>query len=423
MFEPNKLSEFAKRMVLSEDDYKHNDLACFSILGTRVQMGIVDSYHDASEIVSNGYACLVNFVPPRDNAVDRRPVIRTAFMPDPFCAYLAMRYMDEDWKSSDEQRQGQSMAKWVEIAKRAFAQRLCQSEKGDVGEIFAALYLLFCGDILRKRQNNGNKHWVKLSVDLEEWFSLVKDGGKDDDNRDSSRGGRQVEAGGTTSHQESGGMKSHGNTMTVSFIQVCRNFLRSDAFSDRNVLEYMSKASVAWYTYRNCKAIDLAASIRVTKSQETESDKKVSYHPLFVSVKNWENISKTNVENWMTSMKDFLNTTATEGQQRPKALCLVVAFGTNIQEENVNEEYTKSDLDGFPTKDVFRLIVPKDDKFDIAKTVLEMGLPEERSEVYSSHAFITCYNNTERLLKSASKLKEHVDTLHSSLPGKRTEED
>ena len=51
---------------------------------------------------------------------------------------------------------------------------MCRPEKGDAGEIFAALYMLFCGDILRKQEN---ELMERFSVSLQDWFRLLKNGG------------------------------------------------------------------------------------------------------------------------------------------------------------------------------------------------------------------------------------------------------
>ena len=66
--DPKKLTEFAKRLVLSCANYETDLSACYSVLGARVQMGIVNSFHTLTELVSSGYACLVSFRQQENNA-------------------------------------------------------------------------------------------------------------------------------------------------------------------------------------------------------------------------------------------------------------------------------------------------------------------------------------------------------------------
>ncbi len=94
-----KLYNILKRMLLSNDSntwYK-DDRAVYSILGTRVQMGITTSFHFVSDLVSHAYANLVFFEPHKaENGVGI--VVQTTFMPDPVCAALAMGLMVPDWQ-------------------------------------------------------------------------------------------------------------------------------------------------------------------------------------------------------------------------------------------------------------------------------------------------------------------------------------
>ncbi|MEL7196588.1 MAG: hypothetical protein AAFO96_29460, partial [Bacteroidota bacterium] len=149
LLDNTKLETFAFRLVLSRSEY-YNDLqSCFSVLGARVQMGIVNSFEILSVLISSGYACLVDFQQQENSG--SAPVARLTFMPDPLCATLAMRYMDEGWIGLGFK--GKCGKFWVEQAVQAFNSRLCLAEKGDAGEIFAALYMLLCGDVLRREKD------------------------------------------------------------------------------------------------------------------------------------------------------------------------------------------------------------------------------------------------------------------------------
>jgi hypothetical protein len=58
--------------------------------------------------------------------------------------------MDEDWKIEESAIKGREPIFWTEAAIEFFSAGVCVPNRGDVGEIGAALYLLFCGDFLRK---------------------------------------------------------------------------------------------------------------------------------------------------------------------------------------------------------------------------------------------------------------------------------
>ena len=96
------LPTFCKRLVLSEGDYATQEHACYSVLGSRVQMGVVDSFQVSSKLVSSGYACLVAYS--SEEQESRHPKLAysseeqesgrpklsalVTFMHDPVCATL-----------------------------------------------------------------------------------------------------------------------------------------------------------------------------------------------------------------------------------------------------------------------------------------------------------------------------------------------
>ena len=169
--DPKKLTEFAKSLVLSCANYETDLSACYSVLGARVQMGVVNSFYTLTKLVSSGYACLVSFRQQENNA--STPLAQVTFMPDPLCATLAMRLMDEAWQDGELQGHGKQF--WTLQAEKAFTTKLCLPDNGDAVENFAALYMLFCGDVLRKETDSGLSIF---SVSLDEWFRLLKSGGR-----------------------------------------------------------------------------------------------------------------------------------------------------------------------------------------------------------------------------------------------------
>ena len=183
------MADFAQRLVLSATNYKDKPLSCYSVLGTRVQMGTVTSFDRLSALVSAGYGCLVDFKQQEENTSSPRAWV--SFMSDPVCATLAMRLMDSEWREG--KLEGRDKKFWTEQAARAFTEGICIPDKGDGGEIFAALYMLFCGDVLRRKNDvsNGRGMYSNFVVSLDDWFSLLMNGGKEGCGEDGTRGDGQ----------------------------------------------------------------------------------------------------------------------------------------------------------------------------------------------------------------------------------------
>ena len=155
---------------LVTEKLQDNPAALFSVLATRVQLG-QPSLSLASQVVSQSYALLVR------STNDYAQVVH---IPDPVCARLAMCMMDADWsvktEVDDVSVQGRDPKWWVEQMCSLFSQAQCRPEKGDVGEIFVAMYLLLSADILRKRHDGTYR---TFSVNVIEWLQLLVNGGEE----------------------------------------------------------------------------------------------------------------------------------------------------------------------------------------------------------------------------------------------------
>ncbi|KAG7336700.1 hypothetical protein IV203_025523 [Nitzschia inconspicua] len=140
-----KLPIILRRMLLfrggekGKVNWEMNLNAWFSILATRVQMGI-KTMTVASDLVAKGYANLTHVAP---------NFAHFTYLPDPVCARLAMGMMSDGWKLGNIK--GRSPSDWVGKLGQIYSSGLCQPEKGDFGEVLAALYFLLCGDVLRHR--------------------------------------------------------------------------------------------------------------------------------------------------------------------------------------------------------------------------------------------------------------------------------
>ncbi|KAG7367724.1 hypothetical protein IV203_030395 [Nitzschia inconspicua] len=166
-----KLPNILRRMLLfrggekGKVNWEMNLNAWFSILATRVQMGIT-SIAVASDLVAKGYANLTHVSP---------GFAHFTYLPDPVCARLAMGMMSDMWELGNIK--GRSPSDWVGKLGQIYSSGLCQPEKGDFGEVLAALYFLLCGDVLRHRCDDDLK---TFSVDLDLCFALLMNGGNTD---------------------------------------------------------------------------------------------------------------------------------------------------------------------------------------------------------------------------------------------------
>jgi hypothetical protein len=348
-------------MLLSNDSSQWNmdDRAVYSILGTRVQLGITTSFYLASDLVSSAYSNLVSFEQYQYKN-DVGIVIQTTFMPDPVCAALAMGLMVPEWQLMNinqyESYSGKDRSFWSRKAMECFAKKLCIPEKGNIGEIMVALYMLFCGDVLRME---GDRTLRTFSVLLEEWYKIMKRPHLDVN---------QVKC-----------VVRSTSKMEVSFIQVCRNYFRDHGWNSSESLKWMYNAAVGTYVFSNSEAIDIVSAIRVTSS-----DGEITYHPLLVSVK-CRRMYPTEIESLFNDVKNLLEDVRKKQRNHIKALCLLVVIGKTPKKN----AYDVDDLGNFPHEDIYRLIsVPANDPFDISKNVLQTTEAHEVAEIYASYPFL-----------------------------------
>ena len=421
----SKLAVFAKRLVLSKKNHERDLTACYSVLGSRLQMGVILSSEAVSSLVSSGYACLASFWAPEFEGGNVS--LYSVFMPDPVCAAMAYRYMNPDSRTQETRKF------WVMRAKDAFARRLCRPEKGDVGEVFGALYMLLCADLLRHEmpENNTSKWRVeKFSVPLSDWFSLVKLGGKrgtTGDQKDfqssSVRGTRRPTSKARTAELNTQSTEETVE-MTVSVLQCCRTHVRSDSFLSEAYLTYLYDAGLGLYTYLNCEAFDLVVPTRLTFHHKSTQQHTFRYLPCLVSIKNGSKVVASDVTTWVATQKEYLANYRKEvGEAKAtKALCITVVLGcgscAQCNEENMNDGLEAGTGKGFPYDDAFRLIqIPEDDVFGVSEAVTALWQESESSEMYASHPMLIQEEatNAKSFLRSTSKAVEEVSKLVNAL--------
>jgi hypothetical protein len=472
----SKLGNVLRRMLLGVDDsWTKNLEACLSILGTRIQMGQT-SASLASDLVAKGYAILSHYAVPTTQQPHNN-FARLSFATDPVCARLGMCLMDEDWSLSTIR--GQSKKFWVETMSKIFTQGLCLPNQGNLGELGGALYLLFCGDLLRKNGQNQQKRmaeaekdarakpkkdddddegveendYTTFSVPLADFIDCMLK--PNDFSKPTTPDVVEMSAAAVgqpdlaeeldveTSHMDLRGNQRRSNRIKrpveslkleptvkpkpilykeahVGFIQVVANYLRFsiDEISQQLFLRGVYQSGCAFYVYPMCHVIDLIGSIRLTELEGNEEH----YVPLLVSISTKHR--KGSQQDPLDNMEQMLLGADTFG------LCIRLLFARDGQQHIQDTEsiLKRDDVDSLLRGEIVSkvVIVPEDDPFGIVQVLLEttsLGPPE--CEVYSSHTFLQLQDPTGcgRLLRSKAKVgvKEYTNAMHQALWNKKEE--
>jgi hypothetical protein len=331
--------------------------ACMNIISTRVQMGRT-SFAVASNLVAKAYANLINLSVRSENG--ESDIAELAYLPDPVCARLAMCMMDESWWSGevDNSPGGRKKSFWVGKMLQIFSTGLCQPSRGDVGEMSVAMYLLFCGDELRRRLPQGLVGYVNFSVSLEQWLELLQAP------RDAFEA---VHAFGASAPKRS--------SATIGFIQVCRNYFRfpvKDLIQDQRFLRYLYMSGCAHYLYPGCLAVDIVASIRIECAGEEQQ-----YRPLLISVKTQDEFGFQKQTECIVAMESLL------GKEFGGA-CLLVMLDRRAQQNVVQRRGDLSQMLTLPFS--MAIDVPKEDFYGLTRAVREMTTAKaETAEIFASH--------------------------------------
>jgi len=343
------------RMLLGNEkkEWANSLTSCYSILGTRVQMGHV-TFQTASQVTARGYAGLTYFSSQYEN------IANVCFFPDPVCARLAMGMMIEDCKLiKDLDELGRDPKFWMEMATEMFSYGICRPEKGDIGEVACALYLLFCGDKIRYATDELLK---QFSVPLDRWLSLLRDPFQDV----------------PTEAKEP--------VASVSCVQVCRNYLRPTIEEIMHLLPHWYRSGRATYAYDACRAYDMIVPVRYRKqgAQHVHSSEvQYDYCPLLVSVKNHLKVARGAEATYKKAMKDVLGNAEIE-----TGLCMLVLVGLTEDEITARESDNRMDF-VFEENCVkcVTVVIKSDDPFGISQflELTSMG-GGERSEIYVSHS-------------------------------------
>ena len=354
-----------------------------NMLSSRVQLGQV-SVEVAADLVAHSYAniCAYN---------EETRVIYLGYFPDPVPARLAMCMMDEDEymdvevsKGNLEKFKGQKKEWWSNALATIFSNEMVRPDKGDAGEIFAAFYMLYCGDHLRKlinmKNDGSNKaimHYSQFSVSLDAWLQLLLSGGSFPEGKCPDLAMEDCKA-------------------SVGFIQVCRNPLRSytgswKSLGDNDFLHSIYKSGIGFFVCNNCPTIDMVVPIRVESNEEGNID-GFHYVPMLISIKaeldygdsetnkDWPKVDKRLDEAGITRAFYLLISFGSKEGSKP--------FKTN-EAIQANSKFTEKLMKGIVKTSVR---VPHDDSFGLSAAFAAI-LPTAQLEadLFASHAFLKAH--------------------------------
>jgi hypothetical protein len=413
----NKLEEKITSILLRmlrQVDWKKIRETWMNIFATRVQMGQT-SADMASRLVANKYANFCGYN-------DETKAVHLGYLPDPVCARLAMCMMDETFElkgpSASDPIMGMNKRWWTEKLKEIFSSGIVSPEKGNFGEVVVALYMLFCGDLLRKRINddnmvNGIQLYSQFSVSLDDWLEVMLSGGK---------------MSAIQSDKES--------DVSVGFIQICRNHLRSYSHSWKTLkyhefLKQIFESGIAFYACNNCPLIDIVVPLRIRRDDVTgidvDSGSEFTYAPMLVSIKCHAKFSQKRAE----AACEIMKAQAIE-DKLAKAFCLLIVFGCDDNAMPFTGDIAMG-KDSVGVSELLKSggIVSKairitEDEFGLTDAFHAMTSSSQMSaELFSSHSFLKAHGGDTAENKDiyAELNAEHALRRNSSSEWKKTYSD
>ena len=323
----NEIFEIANKIILG--DMTMPLASCLSVLGTRIQMGQT-SVAMVSRLVSKGYAHLTSFqqAPKRSDVPSKATF---TFLPDPVCARICMALMDKDFaiqggrngrpRTLDATITGNKKTFWSAKMGELFSNSICEANKGDYGEVASALFLLFCGDILRKKADPDYKTFsVALGQYLEQ-IARNANATEDDD----------------PTNVESGHAISNCHVNFIQLFQYRFHIALSD-LGRSDFLEGLYNKACAVYSPNNREAVDLVVPCR-----SMASSGRVEYIPIFVSVKNQAEVYPATANGFLSeSLKKLHSAGITKGLL---LLCLVGQDREDLRRSDYNNVLGKKRTD------------------------------------------------------------------------------
>jgi len=355
-----------------------------SIWATRVQIGNTKEIL-ADTLVSKGYAHLTTYTgTTQDDGL--HPAFSLSYLPDPVCARLAMCMMTNNFELTGTDRTvvGKSKQEWVNKLGEVLSSGMCGPQRGDLGEMMCATYLLFVGDELREKKD---EDLCTFSIPVDQWVEKLVQ-------KESAKMETGPEA-----------MEIYGKGVTcctVNFIQFCRNSLRF-GFKDvcqQEYLKFLYGSCCATYAFESCPLYDAVAAIR------TQSG---AYVPLIITMKTRDKYTNGSAVKLIDSIVKQLFQI---DQKKALVLVVVLDHGKDTQETTKEETTPQGGTTGVnntwqnaatasrmaAVKECGNMIVsriveiPTNDRFNLTKLVRKLTGKEEAGELFSSHSFVGVFD-------------------------------
>jgi hypothetical protein len=291
--------------------------------------------------------------------------------------------MDGNWKLGS--LEGKDKKWWSKAVMTLYSTGLCIPEKGNLGEVFTALYFLFCCDECRQAiDDNGN--YTTFSVPLEDWINSLLDS--------------------SSNSVSSGKRKRDAPIIQLNFIHVCRDYTRTpwSGLADPDFLENLYKAGTAFYTFPGCELIDFMAPTVIIKPGE-----KPTYSSVVVSIKSRVYFAPNEARKLCEQLKSKVDSCHLKS-----TLCIVCVLGQDSESNDGECTYDVSNIltqleEGMNVATVLR--IPRKDRFGLTDIFVEMTTITEQSEILSSHSFLRARGVA---LKALVALRKFVS---NNLPG------
>jgi hypothetical protein len=201
-----------------------------------------------------------------------------------------------------------------------------------------------------------------------------------------------------------------GATATVSFIQVCRNNLRSSGwdwagFSDQVFLKYLYESVTAFYMFAGCPMIDMVASMKISTDSQPVA---TSFAPLLISTKSHYCFAPADAA---FECERIMN--EARRSECKQALCILVVFGSPAVsgdggwalDDTAIEEMLRNNV-------VARVLrIPFNDSFSVTDTFVKLTSDAvEIGEIFASHPFIRAHRSSPEELSPEYALRASADT-------------
>jgi hypothetical protein len=295
--------------------------------------------------------------------------------------------MDESWVSKiDPLFKGKQPKFWADKVFHLFANRTCRPKKGDLREIAVALYFLFCGDCIRRSQNDDYR---TFSVPFQKWLDKLVLGSVEPKAAESSEEEQNRSSIGKTTVSDTQQVQAAAHKVTidgrVSFVQFQRLYLRlplEDLLTQRFLKDlYMS--GTACFLHYGGPLFDIVASVQGNDG---------TYRALLVCVKAHHTFGRRDVDIEFNAMDQFRNDLASS-EVISNACFMLVLIGSDVQTRESMPECTKDKL---------LVMIPSEDSFGCSRLVTDSTEQREKCEIHSSHNFLNSYevasmDDTERV--------------------------